>query len=759
MSSTDHQVLKFINQTNQSIFLTGKAGTGKTTLLKKIIRTTHKNTVVVAPTGIAALNAGGMTIHSMFQIAPGGFVPDLSFEPDNNSSVKLDSIYSLTRNFKMSSVKQSVIRSLELLVIDEVSMLRADLLDAIDFVMRKVRRKEKAFGGVQVLFIGDLLQLPPVVKNEEWNVLQKYYPGMFFFHAHALREAPPLYIELKKIYRQSDEKFISLLNNLRNNNITSEDNGILSSYIKPDFNLQNHPGYIYLTTHNHKADDINSRSLENLKDKKYSYTAEIEGDFPEKMYPIEEVLHLKVGAQVMFIKNDLSQEKRYYNGKMGIVKSLSKDEIIVQFADENDTIEVEKYEWNNIRYHINENTREVEEEVIGTFVHYPLKLAWAITVHKSQGLTFEKAVLDVADVFQPGQAYVALSRLKSLDGLILIDMLKMRGIQNAQEVMSYAKNEADETTIATTLESATKTFIYQYLNSSFDFSNLLFQWEKHASGYSDNASHSEKAKHAGWAKTQSVLLQTIADVSDKFLKWLDYQFSQKTIDYNTISNKTTGAFDHFFLRLDPVFDELLCKIEEIKRVKRVKEYFNELKELEELTVQSILQLFRSKRLMELYLNGQEINKENLTNETIKYYRANKLESVRAKFKSSPQKSISNDDEPEDFSYYKVKPKKQKEAKKPTHQITYELWLEKKTIEEIASQRMLTVSTIQSHLSTLIGIRKIQILDVMTDDKIRILEGLFENYSGGGLSELKEKAGEDITYGELRMYQAHLKQSE
>jgi energy-coupling factor transporter ATP-binding protein EcfA2 len=748
-------ILQFINQTNQSIFLTGKAGTGKTTLLKKIIQTTHKNTVVVAPTGIAALNAGGVTIHSMFQLPLGGFVPDMSFEAELNAGIKLESIASLSKTFKMSGIKQAVIRSMDLLVIDEVSMLRADILDAIDFVIRRVRRSDEPFGGVQVLYIGDLLQLPPVVKNEEWRVLQNYYPGMFFFHSQVIRQHPILYIELKKIYRQTDDRFINVLNNLRNNIIRDEDMQILSAYVKPDFNLHEHPGYVYLTTHNNKADHINKQSLDNLKEKIYSYSAETEGDFPEKMYPMDEILHLKEGAQIMFTKNDLSQDKRFFNGKMGIVKSLSKDEIYVHFPEENYSIEVEKYEWTNVRYHINENTKDIEEEVIGTFVHYPIKLAWAITVHKSQGLTFDKAVLDVGDVFQPGQAYVALSRLRSMDGLVLVDMLKMHGIKNSQDVMSFAENEADNETIQKHLDYGTKTFIYQYVKKSFDFFFLISQWKKHLASYTDNALNSEKNKYKEWANTQYTAVNDLNDVSKKFSGWIDLQFSAGNVGYPVLATKINGAYDHFFPKLDPVLHETLTKIEELKRVKRVKEYINELMELEELTTQIILGMKKATLILDAFINDREINKENLSNNFIKFYRAQKIESIKEKLKSTRKEVIIEEDDIEDFSYYVRKPKKSKENKVSTYQITYELWLQKKSMEDIAAERKLTVNTIQGHMARLIEEEKIYITEVLDDEKIRTLERLFTDFKGGSLNEMKEKAGVNFSFGELRIYKASL----
>ena len=435
---------QFINQTNQSIFLTGKAGTGKTTLLRKIIESTHKNAVIVAPTGIAALNAGGVTIHSFFQLPFSGFIPEFGIKPSFTESVKFETKDTLMRHFAMNKTRQKIIRNVELLIIDEVSMLRADLLDAMDWTLRNVRRIHEPFGGVQVLFIGDLLQLPPVVKQEEWQVLRSYYDGVFFFHAKVLKEVQPLYIELTTIYRQQDQDFIQVLNHLRNNQITAEDVEVLNKYVREDFDSSQHEGYITLTTHNAKADEINAKALLALKEKKFNYDAEITGEYPKHLFPIEERLELKVGAQVMFVKNDLSFDKNYFNGKMGKIKSLSDHEITVEFPEEKKSIVVEKFEWNNIRYALNDSTGEVKEEVLGTFVHYPLKLAWAITVHKSQGLTFDKAVLDVSDVFAPGQAYVALSRLRSLDGLVLLKPMRMNGLSNDQQVVAFSQNKAEE---------------------------------------------------------------------------------------------------------------------------------------------------------------------------------------------------------------------------------------------------------------------------------------------------------------------------
>ena len=525
LSAEANYVLQFINQTNRSIFLTGKAGTGKTTLLKEIIKSTHKNTVVVAPTGIAALNAGGVTIHSMFQLPFGGFIPDSNVDTHFSETVKFESKDTLRRHFRMSGVKKAVIQNMELLIIDEVSMLRADLMDAIDFMLQSVRKKRQSFGGVQVLFIGDLLQLPPVIRDEEWRTLRKYYKGKFFFHSHAIQQNSPLYIELSKIFRQSDETFIDLLNNLRNNEITNENIAFLNQFVQPNFDLKANKGYITLTTHNNKADVINTQSLKDLEGNTTAYKAKIVGDFPDKIFPLEEVLELKVGAQVMFIKNDLSFEKNYFNGKMGFIKSLAAEEILVHFPEENKTIEVERYEWQNIRYSVNGMTKEIEEEVLGTFVHYPIKLAWAITVHKSQGLTFDKAALDVSQVFVPGQAYVALSRLRSLDGLILLSPLQMNGISNDDDVMDYATNKASTEVLQKALQTETKNFLHNYFKETFNWIVLAQEWRNHKYSYLDS-DISAKSKHRDWATKQFELCEALLDPSAKFMAQLDKLFRE-----------------------------------------------------------------------------------------------------------------------------------------------------------------------------------------------------------------------------------------
>ena len=743
--------LKFINQTHRSVFLTGKAGTGKTTLLREIIQTTHKNTVVVAPTGIAALNAGGVTIHSLFQLPFGGFIPDNS-SPHFSENTKFETRATLRRHFKMSGLKKSVIKNMELLIIDEVSMLRADLLDAMDFMMQTVRKKTSPFGGVQVLYIGDLLQLPPVIRDEEWRTLKNYYKGKFFFHSHVIQQNPPLYIELSKIFRQTDDVFISILNNLRNNQISPQDVQNLNQYVNPNFDLKANKGYITLTTHNTKADAMNAQALADLEEKLVVYKPSIVGDFPEKIFPVDEELKLKVGAQVMFVKNDLSFDKKYFNGKMGIIQSLSKEEILVHFPEENTTIEVEKYEWENIRYKVDELTKEIEEEVLGTFVHYPIKLAWAITVHKSQGLTFDKAALDVSQVFLPGQAYVALSRLRSLNGLILLSPLRMNGISNDQDVMDYSLNKASDDFLKNSLHFETKNFIHNYLVNTFDWAELAQEWRNHKFSYSDNSESSAKSKQANWAAKQLEAIDRLLDPSQKFIVQLNKIFNAETVDLNHVSERFLAAYNYFIKPMDDLVFEILWKVEEIKRLKKAKAFYEELMVLEELQTKAVLRLMKAKLLIETVVAGETISKEKLTSDVIKKYISHKTEAIQAQFK---EVNVTLIEDEADVERYTKKKKATKEPKKSTIEETYELWLAKNSIQDIANIRKLTSQTIEGHLVKLIQAKKVSVQDVLPQDKIEELAEAFRYYKEESLTGMKEQFGEKYTWDELRMFKASL----
>ena len=396
-------VARFIvEKTDMSLFLTGKAGTGKTTFLREVVRYTKKKCIVLAPTGIAAVNAGAMTIHSFFQFGLGPFVQGV-IEPKSD--------------FRINKSKLELIRHLQLLIIDEVSMVRADLMDHIDVELRRIRRNSKPFGGVQLLMIGDLQQLPPIAHGGEDELLRQYYKTLYFFSSAALKSMKYSCIELKNVYRQTDRHFIDILNHARDCTLTSQDISDLNARYVPGFSPKPEDGYIRLMTHNRQVDYVNETELEKLDSKPYTFVAAVTGTFPEESYPTANSLTLKKGAQVMFIKND--PERRFINGTLGEVKSIDKNSIAVRLAESGTIIDVEPMEWQNIRYQFDEESKEISSKQIGRFKQYPLKAAWAITVHKSQGLTFDKAIIDVHAAFSPGQAYVALSRCRTLDGLVL----------------------------------------------------------------------------------------------------------------------------------------------------------------------------------------------------------------------------------------------------------------------------------------------------------------------------------------------------
>jgi ATP-dependent exoDNAse (exonuclease V) alpha subunit len=407
---------QFVSNTSRHVFLTGKAGTGKTTLLRHVLSKTHKKTVIAAPTGIAAINAGGVTLHSLFQLPFGAFVPSNFALPFDELNQKIHTPASLMKEQRLSASKRQLIREIELLIIDEVSMLRADLLDAIDLVLKKVRREpNRAFGGVQVLFIGDLYQLPPVIKRDEMSMLHEFYQSMYFFDAQILKNDPPVYLELQTVHRQSDHRFVELLNRIRDQELTEEDQFLLEEHYAYGGQIPETQGHIYLTTHNAKAAAINEERLSLLPTESISFPAQVKGKFDSHLFPNEEKLVLKEGAQVMFIKNDPTGQQRFYNGKIGTIAFLDKNKIVVEIDGEH--ISLEKYIWENKRFKVDPSSKEIDEELIGEFSQYPIKLAWAVTVHKSQGLTFDNAILDLEEAFAPGQFYVAMSRLTSLQGL------------------------------------------------------------------------------------------------------------------------------------------------------------------------------------------------------------------------------------------------------------------------------------------------------------------------------------------------------
>ena len=441
---------EFVLHTNRMLYLTGKAGTGKTTFLRLLKQITNKNMVVLAPTGVAAVNAGGQTIHSFFNIKPSVYVPG-----DKRLRVRVpadDPDKSVINDhFRYHRDKLEIIRGLELLVIDEISMVRCDLLDVIDRLLRVFRKREfTPFGGVQVVLIGDTFQLPPIVNHDDWNILGQFYKSPFFFSARVMQDQKPVYIELKKIYRQTDQDFIDLLNRIRINQLKDEDLRLLNSRYLHGFTPTEEEDYIILATHNRMVEETNERRLREIDEPVFRFEAVVEGTFPEGSYPADSILKLKEGAQVMFLRND--RNRRYYNGKIGHVVEISDEGLFVELP-EGDIINVEREEWANIRYSWDSKESKVVEEAIGSFVQYPLKLAWAITVHKSQGLTFEKIIADLEEAFAPGQVYVALSRCTSFSGVLLKTPLNTRAIKTDPVVLEFAHNETPETLLVSELET------------------------------------------------------------------------------------------------------------------------------------------------------------------------------------------------------------------------------------------------------------------------------------------------------------------
>ena len=729
---------RFINNTRRHVFLTGKAGTGKTTFLRNIVRNTFKNAVIVAPTGIAAINAGGVTIHSMFQLPFGAFVPTQeNFTALENT--KLNTPRSLIKEQQLSGQKRKILRELELLIIDEVSMLRADLLDAIDTVLRSVRRKQHLpFGGVQVLFIGDLLQLPPVVKDDEWNILKNHYKSVYFFDAQVLRQDPPLYIELEKIYRQSDNTFIALLNNLRNNTVTPEDESLLNQYYKPEFTARPGDNYIQLTTHNYKADAINRQELQKLKGKSYFYRATTTGDFNEYAYPVEQALELKEGAQVMFVKNDPSGMQLFFNGKIGRIAKLSENTIEVLFEEENKTITVDHYQWENIKYKIDEATNEIEEEVTGTFTQYPIKLAWAITVHKSQGLTFEKAIIDIGKAFAPGQVYVALSRLTSLDGLVLSSKINFNSLAQDKTIAQYAETKENVGRLNQLLEKESKVFFEDYIARCFDFSEPEKALHWHVESYSKDEKKSAKQKYREWALELKTDFESIKEVADKFLTQVKQIIASANPDYkNALHNRVNSAKVYFTPLLKKMTDDIYQKqVAIFEKEKKVKKYITELTELGAVIFKQIQQIDKACSLLNAAIDNKEFTREEVNSDALTHQRKNQLEAVQPK---------------------KERPKKKGKDTKPkvsTKEISYAFYKIGKSVAEIAKERNMAESTIEGHLAHCVAQGLIEVTDFVEIEKVTNIIAVSEKVETPSMGAIKHHLGDEYTYRDIRFALAH-----
>ena len=702
---------EFTEHTGRSIFLTGKAGTGKTTFLKTVVERSSKRSIVVAPTGVAAINAGGMTIHSFFQLPFAPFVPGAKIES----------------KFDFGKEKRKLIASLDLLIIDEISMVRSDLLDAIDSVLRRFRDRYKPFGGVQLLMIGDLQQLTPVVTPEDEKMLAPYYDTPYFFGSKALAQIDYVTIQLEKVYRQQDDTFLTLLNHIREGHPTEGDLQLLNSRYQPAFIPKPEEGYIRLTTHNQMANHYNESELKKLPGRACQYRAKIEGTFPDYSYPTAETLTLKVGAQVMFVKNDPSGEHRYYNGRIGHVTLAEDNRLLVYCPGDAEAIEVEPLEWENARYTLNPDTREIESEVLGKFSQLPLRLAWAITIHKSQGLTFERAIIDASLSFAPGQVYVALSRCKTLEGMVLASRIPPQAIINDERVDNYIGHQEEAARQSIQQLPTLKDEYYRYLLMElFDFKDILFREEYlsriiieffyHA--YTDIAELHKQA-------LENYKQQVIA-VADKWLA----KIQQMTIDAlrdPEFLDRVKRSAAYFEQTLGYVLSKPLALLPDVKSqnklaMKRLTENYADLR-----------QAWLSRRYLLQQMSEQTF--------TIAVYLRQKQHSLLDAMDEQTLKKKKREKKPKE-----PKPKKEK-----TWGTTYNLYLQGKTPELIARERSLTLGTIYGHLARYITTGDISLDDLIPKDHQQaILRAIHMAGSDANTTAIKTLCPPDITYEEVRL---------
>ena len=699
----------FVEHTGISIFLTGKAGTGKTTFLRALKEHSNKRNVIVAPTGVAAMNAGGMTIHSFFQLPLSPFVP--------NANIK--------NRFDYSKEKRKIMRTLDLLIIDEISMVRADVLDAIDSVLRRFREPNKPFGGVQLLMIGDLQQLTPVVTPTEEELLQRYYDTPYFFGSKALRSINYVTIELTHVYRQQDETFITLLNNIREGNVSESDLQRLIQRYDPTFQPKQGSDYIRLTTHNRMAESYNEDQLRNLPTRAYTFSAETEGNFPEYNYPTDFNLTLKVGAQVMFIRND--NIGRYYNGRIGHVTYVDNEKISVLCPGDEEPFDVEAEIWENTKYTLNEKTKQIEAEVQGTFKQYPLRLAWAITIHKSQGLTFEHAIIDAQASFASGQVYVALSRCKSLEGLVLASPIGNTAIINDSRVSDYISHQTEEAQKSISVLPTLKEEYYrQLLIEMFNFNDLkvyeaalfrvltefFFKYTK------INALHK---------MALSDLENRVIGVSMKWEKTIKSMTTEQLQREDFKERIKKGAL-YFHSELTEIFSKTIPLTKEVETnnkvgAKRFDSTYTELKQTYDAKQDLLESMMEEDFTITNYLTRKQ--------EAILNSIGDETERKRRKRRETKDSPAAN--------------------KISTYEQSYILYKAGKSIEEIAKERGLTEGTIQGHLVPYINNGDIKLEDVIEEKKINIIKRIAKAVGReNGIKPIKEQCPSDITYNDINL---------
>jgi len=799
----------FVQYTGQNIFLTGKAGTGKTTFLKGLKDKSPKRMIVVAPTGVAAINAGGVTIHSFFQLS---FAPQIGIEREQ------------TGQMRFTREKINIIRSLDLLVIDEISMVRADILDAIDRVLRRFKNRNKPFGGAQVLMIGDLQQLSPVIKNEEWGLLKREYETVYFFSSKVLRETSFVSIELTHVFRQQDDLFISILNKVRDNKLDQEAVTILNKRHLPHFQPTDEEGYITLCTHNVQADRINDSKLRLISAKTQVFSAKVNGKFPDYSYPTDFELKLKVGAQVMFVKNDPSPEKLFYNGKIGKITDIDDDTVFVSCPGEEDEIEVSQLVWENIKYSIDETTAEINEEVEGSFSQIPLKLAWAITIHKSQGLTFERAIIDAEASFAHGQVYVALSRCKTLEGMVLSTPISNRSIINDGTVSGFIQKVEENQPGEKELINAKLAYQHEMLIELFRFNLISYLVNSLNKLMQENTSAVPEILIEHFQKMQSLVSLELTEVAEKFQNQINQLIAvQPEVEQNNrLQERISKASGYFAEKVKAIVIDGLAKADLEVDNKTLRKQINNtasrlledaetklagfevckngfnLKMLLDARAKaiidtgkpsskkpkakevlspdnipnpllySLLRSWRFEKATELGIPVYMVFSQKALIELVNYLPTDsyslklingmgekKIEQFGAEIIQIIQHYCNENNIEKGEIPLKEIPSKKKEPKPDTKNVSYELFKSGKTIGEIAKERGLTPNTIESHLAHYVGLGELDVKQFLYDEKLEKIVAYFKNTNNRSFGEAKLFFGDEVSYGEMRMALSYL----